>query len=427
MRKLLTITLNDLRVIFADRGVWINLVLIPAALVFIIGLANGGFASSGDAPRLRVDVIDYDNSALSQQFLTNLRAVNTTLVLCPMDNDDADFCGLREGDTQLTLDEERARQRLLDTTSLALLILPANFEADVLAGNETTIIYRSNEDAVAPSLIQQAVQAVTQRLGGALIAQRIGLDVADNFEALQFDDEADRADFGQQVYERAETLWAENLVTVQYSTSEVSTEQAAGSRRQFGFGQSTAGMGSMYVMFTVLAGIAALLEERKQWTLQRMVMMPLARWQILGGKMLTRFIMGMIQYSVAFAVGAVMGVNFGGDWLALVLLMVSFVLCITALAFFVGTLVRTSEQAASLSLLFVLTMAPLGGAWWPLDIVPEWMRTVGHLSPVAWAMDGFRSLLFYGGGLMNVLPSIAVLAGAAALLFALAVRRFKYE
>jgi ABC-2 type transport system permease protein len=74
-----------------------------------------------------------------------------------------------------------------------------------------------------------------------------------------------------------------------------------------------------------------------------------------------------------------------------------------------------------------LTLAPLGGAWWPLDIVPEVMRVVGHLSPIAWAMDGFRVLLYEQGTLADVLLPVAVLLALAVVFFAIAIRRFKFE
>ena len=73
-----------------------------------------------------------------------------------------------------------------------------------------------------------------------------------------------------------------------------------------------------------------------------------------------------------------------------------------------------------------LTFASLGGAWWPLEIVPEFMQRIGHLTPVAWVMDAFRDLLFYGGGLSAILPELAVLLGAAVLLFGVGIWRFRY-
>jgi ABC-type multidrug transport system permease subunit len=54
------------------------------------------------------------------------------------------------------------------------------------------------------------------------------------------------------------------------------------------------------------------------------------------------------------------------------------------------------------------------------------MQFIGHLTPVAWVMDAFRDLLFYGGNLVDVLPEIGVLLAAAAVLFGVGIWRFRY-
>jgi ABC-2 type transport system permease protein len=84
-------------------------------------------------------------------------------------------------------------------------------------------------------------------------------------------------------------------------------------------------------------------------------------------------------------------------------------------------------QAASMLNLVVLIAAPLGGAWWPLEIVPQWMQTVGQLSPVAWAMNGFRSVIFHGGGVESVIPLVLVMLGMTVVVSLFAVSRLKYE
>ncbi|NOG50312.1 MAG: hypothetical protein HND48_13455 [Chloroflexi bacterium] len=48
--KALYIALNDIRIAFSDRSIWINLLVIPAALIFVIGLANGQ-SLAAPAPR----------------------------------------------------------------------------------------------------------------------------------------------------------------------------------------------------------------------------------------------------------------------------------------------------------------------------------------------------------------------------------------
>ncbi|MBL8156531.1 MAG: ABC transporter permease [Anaerolineae bacterium] len=422
MSKVFSIMLNDLRVFFREPGQIIGLVVIPLILTIGVGIGNGGFG--GGPPQIRIDVIDQDNSAVSQQFVEDLRAVNSGLQLCPMDSVD-NSCRLGN-DLVMTL--ERSDQRVLDDTVEAVIVIPAGFGEKVQNGQAVDVLYRAEQSGTGPSAIEQSVQAVVSRIGSAQVAAVVGMDVAGQFPPLQFRDEADRAAFQDSVYDRATALLDQDLGTVTYALSEsnvADTQQVIGT--QAGFGQSVPGMGSMFVMFTVFGALFILIRERKNWTLQRLVMMPLTRSQILGGKILMWFVAGMIQFVVVFVIGLALRVNFGDQPLAMLVVMVLFTLCMTALAFAVSTFLKTEQQANSISLLLALTLAPLGGAWWPLDIVPEFMRTIGHLTPVAWTMDAFQTLIFEQGTLLTILPNLAILTGFTAVFFIIAVRRFRYE
>jgi hypothetical protein len=78
--------------------------------------------------------------------------------------------------------------------------------------------------------------------------------------------------------------------------------------------------------------------------------------------------------------------------------------------------------------LIVLTMSSLRGRWWPLDIVPEVMRTLAHLITInAWAMDGFQYLLWYGRGMRNILPEVGVLLVIAKAAFGVGLWRFQFD
>jgi ABC-2 type transport system permease protein len=421
MRVIFDIALHELRILFNDRSIWINLVIIPIVLSVAVGFANGaGAGGSSDGPRLPVDVMDNDNSALSQQFLAEIRSANPRIVLCPMDNGEGDPCGV--GDATLTL--ELVQERLEDQNALALIEIPAGFSETVNAGQPATITYRSNEDATAPSYILQAVQAATQKLGGVQAAVTVANDVTADLSFLEFSDDADRAAFGETVREQAQTLWASDPITVDFVQASLEPTENTGGE---GFRQSVPGIASMYVLFTVLPASAAFIRERKQWTLQRLVTMPISRAQILGGKLLSRFLLGMIQFAVLFAFGLLIGARFGNDVLGLLLLMIAFTFCVTALALALTTLLKNESQAVGISLFLSLTLAPLGGAWWPLDIVPEWMRVIGHISPIAWVMDGFRSLIFFDGNLGTVIVPVLVLLAMTVVFFVFGVVRFRFD
>ncbi len=51
----------------------------------------------------------------------------------------------------------------------------------------------------------------------------------------------------------------------------------------------------------------------------------------------------------------------------------------------------------------------------------------GHISPVAWAMDAYTELIFFGGSLATVLVPVGILLAMAAVFFTVGALRFRYE
>jgi len=69
-------------------------------------------------------------------------------------------------------------------------------------------------------------------------------------------------------------------------------------------------------------------------------------------------------------------------------------------------------------------LAGLGGAWVPLEFTGLTFQTIGHLTPLAWAMDGFKNILVRSLGLTSVLLPAAALLGYATLFLGLSAWRF---
>ena len=412
MRTLLDIAYNDLRIFFRNRTNLVWLVGIPVGMVIILGVA----IPSDDGPsQVPVDVIDHDSGQASALFIRSLRQANPNLLLCPLDNTENDPCDMDEA---TSLDAEQSLVRLEDTDTLALIEIPDDFSARIEDLEPVGVRFVAVEDLTAPQFIQQAVTTALTQTNGALAASRIGVQLASQVSETAAED----TDLAQGLRDRASAIWAEEPITVSYELTQESSSESVG-----GFGQSIPGIGSMFVMFAVLGGMALMIEDKRQWTMQRLASMPVTRSQLLGGKILGRFSLGMLQYLIVFAIGVVVGQSFGRDPVALVLIMLAFALCMTALSFALGSFVSNETQAAGLTNLLGVSLAALGGAWWSLEVVPEFMRTVGHISPVAWAMDGYTSLIFKNGDLGTVYPSVLILIGAAVVFFVLAVRRFRYD
>jgi hypothetical protein len=51
------------------------------------------------------------------------------------------------------------------------------------------------------------------------------------------------------------------------------------------------------------------------------------------------------------------------------------------------------EQVIMLSMAAMFLFSALGGAWFPLEVAGAPFSTIGHLTPAAWAMDGFQNII----------------------------------
>lgn len=415
MKNIFIIALNDLRVFFADKGNLFGMVGLPIILTVVLG-----FATAGDnrASALRVDLLDLDKTQASQAFIADLRATNSALYFCPQDADTQN-CALSES----VLTREYAQMRVKEGISYSLVIIPEDFEAQLAALTPVEIDYYSRATLQTGDVVLGALQSVIETRNIAVVSANIARSVGESFPTGSlFATEQERIAFEEEAFQGANRLLSTHPLQV---TLTLDNRVSASSTQ--GFGQSVPGIGSMSVMFTVFGGLFVLIRERKQGTLQRLVMLPLHKSEIIGGKIVTYFTLGMIQYVIVFGVGTLFGTPFGNDWLAVVLTMVSFVLSITAITFALATWLKTEQQANGVSLLLTMTFAPLGGAWWPLEIVPPFMRTIGMASPVSWAMDSYRTLTFYQGTLADIWVNLVVLCIIAIVFFVIGVRYFKYE
>lgn len=418
MRHVWIMATQSLLISARERVTFLVGLLMPAAMMLMLGLAMGG----RDQVTVSIDVLDEDGSALSGQFVAVLRAeleTDSAFRLCTYRTAAESACGLK---SNLKADQWRstADQRLKDTDTYGAILIQPGFGASLSAGQPVTVLFKSSESLSAPTLARQKIDAAVSRMSGSVAITNLVLDVAQQeFKTFEAGSAARAAAFDT-VHSDVESAWDQRPVLI---TSEGTKKQVP----HLGFNQSGPGVAIMFVLMFMLNTSTVLVSEREQGTLQRLVTLPIPRSAILAGKLLGRYLFGVIQFLVLLGVGLMMGVEWGHNIIGIALVILIFTFTSTALGLALATVVRTSAQADNISLLMGLTLSPLGGAWWPLEIVPGFMKVIGHFSPVAWGMDTFQSMMFYGGGVIDILPKLAVLLAMGALFFAFGVWNFKYE
>lgn len=136
-----------------------------------------------------------------------------------------------------------------------------------------------------------------------------------------------------------------------------------------------------------------------------------------------------IYQVLLFAVGFVLlDLRFnGGSPIASLLVIISFSCCMIAMILLATATLRTVNQVQVLTNLGAMVMGGIGGAFVPLEQLPDWARTIAPVTPTYWAMEGHRAVWLEHGGLTDVLLPCSVLLGAGLVFGALGAIRFRID
>jgi ABC-2 type transport system permease protein len=169
-----------------------------------------------------------------------------------------------------------------------------------------------------------------------------------------------------------------------------------------------------------------LIQERKTRCLQRLITTNMRSSHLIGGHWLAMFVMVFLQTAILIVFGQlVLKVNYLASPLGTLLVAIGLCTWVASMGLLVGVIAKSEEQAILISMVAMILFASLAGAMVPLDVGSRLFYTVGHLTPGAWAMDGFQNILVRGLGLSSTIQPTLILLGYALLFFILAVWRFR--
>lgn len=169
------------------------------------------------------------------------------------------------------------------------------------------------------------------------------------------------------------------------------------------------GFAVTFLLIGMLMGVSlALIDEHDWGTLERLRSASAPLWATLTGKLLARFVVGFIQMAVLFAAGYVLfGISLGRNPVALIMPAAAIAFAGAAFGLIVAGVGRTRDAVLPVGAIVIMTMAAIGGCWWPIDFEPVWMQHVALALPTTWAMRAFNDLM-----IRNLVASSAVIPAA---------------
>ena len=364
-----------------DRVALFFLIILPIVVIVVVGAVAQGFNT------FRVGVVDLDGTYASRQLVAELSHSSGLAVV--------------SYGSVGALDKAVARSEI--NTGV---VIPKGLGADELRGSTV----------IVGVIAEQANN--TQQAAGTRVTSVID-DFGGRVEAAQF---ATRYGGGfAQDLALANSLES-RTPRVGLATRIVQTSQGT---LPPGYEYSAPTELVLFVFLMAIAGGATIVETRRLGMFERMSAAPVRPRTIIAGESITYLVIAALQSVIIVFIGSVVfGVSWGNP-LAAAALLVLWCLVGAGAGMVAGTFFRTPEQASAIGPIVGIVFAMLGGCMWPLSIVSTTMREIGHVTPQAWAVDAWTSLLSNHGDISTISHELGVLALFALGFFGLATLRLK--
>lgn len=412
MPRLLIVTWKDLRVLLRDVAALGVLLGMPMVLIFILGSALGGLGGEGGSIGAPVAIVNLDSGGVAG----STTDVGTEITAGLVDNEVvAGIFDIQERDSASEVRAEVERGELL-----AALVIPEDFSQSINDGESISLevlkdpgselsanIWESIVRGVAADISRISITAQTagETAGSAgltpeLIGAAVGMAV----------DQATAQD-------SARPIVVEQLIQTQESTVDLQ-----------GMDFYALSMTSMFLVFGAMFGAFGFITESRERTLSRMLTTPVSRVEVIGGKMLAIWILGLAQFTVLYVFTRfTFGVQWGDDPLATFVVAGAQLIAVTGLAVLIAAIAKTERGAGGFGSLIVQLMALIGGVFFPITILPEWLRPIRYASIMGWGLEGMSDIQIHGAGLADVTAPIVALVAMGALFFAFGIWRLRVE
>jgi len=402
-RKIISIASNLIRVSFKDKSSILWLFVMPIIWTTLIG-AVSSFGSSGSS-KIPIAIINSDKGIYGDIYEDVMK---------------------NEKDLDIILYSEENFKNVVnmvkETKIASMIYIPENFSDSIINNSDVNItIYKSSSNN--SFYIEELVKKITNQID---ISSLTGHFVLKNIEKTIILNDLDKKKYFESSFNEAlKELTLNNKVSVEYEILSVQKENLI---LPTGFNATSPGFGVMFVMMGAFFTAVVLAEEREMNILSRLLTTPITKMVVLSGKLLGVFCVTIIQFLFIIFFGQfILGVNWGNSPLSVLLIAISFTLSAVGLGTILSSIVKTSAQASALTILISIVTSMIGGAWWPIEIMPKYLQNIAKFTPQYWAINGFNKIILRGFGLKEIMPNFSILIIYAIVSLLIASIFFRYE
>ncbi len=381
IRRTLAFTKRALMQFRHDRRTLAFVLIMPLLMMLVFGYAFGG-----DPTGLDVAIVNLDDG------ITTPTGMDIAFANDIINNLNDETYDLYYYDTW-----EEAKADLQGAEVWAVFYFPANFSSNLfmnfaMNGTETSIIEVDLDDS-NPSLAGSVMQGLQEAL-----------------------------------METQEDINAELAMPEDTTPISIQTENEYGDVEDIEFIDYFApGIVSYSIMMvTVMISIILFVGERRDGTLQRLLISPASEAEIVIGYAMAFGVIGVIQSVVILSAAVlIFDVNIAGSVLLSLFVVVLLAIGHQGLGILLSSAAKNELQAIQFIPLIVFPSVLLAGLFWPVESIPGFLQPLANIIPLKYGIDAERSIMLRGWGIAEVWPEITVLILFAALTLGLSILLLK--
>jgi ABC-2 type transport system permease protein len=366
MRRLIALSRANLKSFVRDRAALFWTLAFPVVFVILFGTIFSG----GDTPTYKLGWVDEDQSAATAD-LRSLAADRAPVKL-------------EDG----TLADEQAAMRRGDVDGIVVIPKGAGAAIEAVRAGQAPA-------AVPVTIVTDPSRATTSQAITQIVGAIVG---ATNEDA------------------------ASRPAALTLASDSIQTEQ---------LGAVSYFVPSILAMALMQLGIFAaipLVQQREKLILKRLSATPLPRRTLVASNIVVRLVIAAAQTLLILAIGIeVLHVKVTGGPLAIAGIVALGAVTFTSIGYVIASFARTEEAANGMTSIVQFPLMFLSGIFFPLEIMPDWLRGVATFMPLTYLGDALRQTMVGGAPFVPLGVDFAVLGGWLLVSFLISARFFRWQ
>ncbi|MDM8099593.1 MULTISPECIES: ABC transporter permease [Oceanobacillus] len=171
------------------------------------------------------------------------------------------------------------------------------------------------------------------------------------------------------------------------------------------------GFALFFAIYTIAYGVVKILTEKRMGVWDRMILSPIKKSEMYIANLFYSFIEGYLQIIIIFSFFYFWrGITFNDRMIEILLMLIPYALAIVAMSILITALVKNVEQFNAAISIITVSLAMIGGAFWPLEIVSNpVLLFLANLNPIKYGLDIIQGAAVYGYSFTELLQPISIL------------------